>query len=133
MSATRAWLADFTWEVVTAQNAVLCAAKNALHKPTSDGHAETKALWELRHPQVMRLDEAVDLCRQCHRKAPFCFYNGNTFASIIALVIKKLALPADEAYIIRSLAGHIVAGVATDGEVRAFREFCERMDQSHAG
>lgn len=133
MSATRAWLADFTWEVVTAQNAVLCAAKNALHKPTSDGHAETKALWDLRHPQVMRLDEAVDLCRQCHRKAPFCFYNGNTFASIIALVIKKLALPADEAFIIRSLAGHIVAGVATEEEARAFREFCERMDQSHAG
>jgi len=133
MSATRAWLADFTWEVVTAQNAVLCAAKNALHKPTSDDHAETKALWDLRHPQVMRLDEAVDLCRQCHRKAPFCFYNGNTFASIIALVIKKLSLPADEAYIIRSLAGHIVAGVATEEEARAFREFCERMDQSHAG
>lgn len=133
MNATRAWLADFTWEVVTAQNAVLCAAKNALHKPTSDGHAETKALWDLRHPQVMRLDEAVDLCRQCHRKAPFCFYNGNTFASIIALVIKKLALPAEEAFIIRSLAGHIVAGVATEEEVRAFREFCERMDQSHAG
>ncbi|MBE7498080.1 MAG: hypothetical protein HS117_24330 [Verrucomicrobiaceae bacterium] len=133
MSATRAWLADFTWEVVTAQNAVLCAAKNALHKPTSDGHAETKALWDLRHPQVMSLDEAVDLCRQCHRKAPFCFYNGNTFASIIALVIKKLALPADEAFIIRSLAGHIVAGVATEEEVRAFREFCERLDQSHAG
>ena len=133
MIATRAWLADFTWELVTAQNAVLCAAKNALHKPTSEGHEETKALWDLRHLQVMRLDEAVDLCRKCHRKAPFCFYNGNTFASIIALVIKKLALPADEAYIIRSLAGHIVAGVATDEEVRAFREFCERMDQSHAG
>ncbi|MFM2141618.1 MAG: hypothetical protein RLZZ476_162 [Verrucomicrobiota bacterium] len=128
MSATRAWLADFTWEVVTAQNAVLCAAKNALHKPTSDGHAETKALWDLRHPQVMRLDEAVDLCRQCHRKAPFCFYNGNTFASIIALVIKKLSLPAEEAYIIRSLAGHIVAGVATDEEARAFREFCDGME-----
>lgn len=129
MSATRAWLADFTWDIVTAQNAVLCAAKNALHKPTSDGHAETKALWDLRHPQVMRLDEAVDLCRKCHRRAPFCFYNGNTFASIIPLVIKKLSLPAEEAYIIRSLAGHIVAGVATDEEVRAFREFCERMDE----
>lgn len=129
MSATRAWLADFTWDIVTAQNTVLCAAKNALHKPTSDGHAETKALWDLRHPQVMRLDEAVDLYRKCHRRAPFCFYNGNTFASIIALVIKKLSLPAEEAYIIRSLAGHIVAGVATDEEVRAFREFCERMDE----
>lgn len=129
MSATRAWLADYTWEVVTAQNAVLCAAKNALHKPTSDGHAETKALWLLQHTQSMRLDEAVDLCRRCHRKAPFCFYNGNTFASIIALVIKRLALPADEAFIARSLAGHIVAGVATEEEVRAFRAFCDQISQ----
>jgi hypothetical protein len=129
MSATRAWLADYTWEVVTAQNAVLCAAKNALHKPTSDGHAETKTLWLLQHTQSMRLDEAVDLCRRCHRKAPFCFYNGNTFASIIALVIKRLTLPADEAFIARSLAGHIVAGVATEEEVRAFRAFCDQMSQ----
>ena len=38
MSATRAWLADYTWEVVTAQNAVLCAAKNALLKVRQDIH-----------------------------------------------------------------------------------------------
>lgn len=65
--------------------------------------------------------------------APFCFYNGNTFAAVARDVIQNLALPADEAYIIRSLAGHIVAGVATEEEVRAFREFCERMEESHAG
>ncbi|MDP1591707.1 MAG: hypothetical protein Q8M07_28375 [Prosthecobacter sp.] len=129
MSATRAWLADYTWEIVTAQNAVLCAAKNALHKPTSDGHDDTKVLWEAQHTQKMRLDEAVDLCRRCHRKAPFCFYNGNTFASIIALVIRKLALPAEQAFVIRSLAGHIVAGVAREEEVRAFRAFCDELDQ----
>jgi len=128
MNAMQAWLADFTWEIVTAQNAVLCAAKRALHKPTSDGHAETKELWEQTHLQEMRLDDAVDLCRRCHRKAPFCFYNGNTFASIIALVIKRLPLSAEKAHIIRSLAGHIVAGVATDEEVRAFREFCDQME-----
>jgi CDGSH-type Zn-finger protein len=75
MSATRAWLADYTWEIVTAQNAVLCATKNALHKPTSDGHDDTKALWEANHTRSLRLDEAVELCRCCHRKAPFCFYN----------------------------------------------------------
>lgn len=38
MQRTQAWLASFTWEMVTAQNAMLCAAKSALHKPTSDGH-----------------------------------------------------------------------------------------------
>lgn len=72
----------------------------------------------------MRLDEAVDLCRRCHRMAPFCFYNGNTFASIIALVIKRLSLPADQAFVVR-----IVAGVATSEEEDAFRAFCESLEQ----
>jgi hypothetical protein len=129
MQRVHAWLAPFTWEMVTAQNAVLCAAKNALHKPTSDGHARTKHLWESRHRQPMPLDEAVELCRRCHRLAPFCFYNGNTFASIIALVIKRLNLPPEEGHVVRSLAGHIVAGVATGEEEKAFREFCEALEQ----
>jgi hypothetical protein len=60
--------------------------------------------------------------------APFCFYNGNTFASIIALVVKRLELPPAKAAVIRSLAGHIVAGVSTGEEEKAFREFCESLD-----
>ena len=121
MGRVKPWLAPFTWEIVTAQNAVLCQAKNALHKPTSDGHETTQRLWEERHLQPMPLDDAVDLCRRCHRLAPFCFYNGNTFASIIALVIKRLDLPPEQAVIIRSLAGHIVAGVSTGEEEKIGR------------
>ncbi|MBI4625259.1 MAG: hypothetical protein HY736_18815 [Verrucomicrobia bacterium] len=128
MPRVREWLAPFTWDIVTAQNAVLCQAKHALHKPTSDGHDRTKQLWENQHREAMPLDAAVDLCRRCHRLAPFCFYNGNTFASTIALVIKKLELPADRAYVVRSLARHIVAGVATSDEERAFRDFCGSLD-----
>lgn len=121
------WLTPFSWEVVTAQNAVLCNAKSALHKPTSEGHDTTRALWESRHRESMPLDEAVELCRQCHRLAPFCFYNGNTFASIVALVIRTMNLPADQAVVVRSLAGHIVAGVSSDEEEEAFRKFCESL------
>ncbi len=127
MDRTQAWLGSFSWAMVEAQNAVLCAAKNALHKPTSDGYDETKRLWEESHALPMPLEDAVDLCRRCHRMAPFCFYNGNTFASIIALVIRKMEIPADQAVVVRSLAGHIVAGVATDIEEDAFREFCETL------
>jgi len=75
----------------------------------------------------MSLAQAVELCRRCHRIAPFCFYNGNTFASIILLVVKQLDLPSEQAYLIRSLAGHIVAGVASDEEVRAFQEFSDSL------
>ena len=80
----------------------------------------------------MGLDDAVDLCRRCHRMAPFCLYNGNTFSSIILLVIRNLLLPPEQHQIIRSLAGHIVAGVASDEEIRAFREFCASLDRDEA-
>jgi hypothetical protein len=59
--------------------------------------------------------------------APFCFYNGNTFASIVRLVVRSLNLPADQAVVVRSLAGHIVAGVASEEEEAAFRDFCEGL------
>ena len=123
----RAWLADYPWEFVAAQNAMLCTAKNALHGPTSDGHEATKQLWQDNHCKKMSLSEAVKICRRCHRGAPFCFYNGNTFAAIIRDVINQLGLSAAKTAVARSLAGHIVAGVASAEEEQAFRDFCEEL------
>ena len=118
----KAWLAPYSWEFVTAQNAVLCQAKTALHKTTSDGHEPAKTLWEKKSLESMTLEEAVEICRQCHRLAPFCFYNGNTFTAIIRDVISNLGLEDDQTILLRSLAGHIVAGVASEEETKAFRK-----------
>lgn len=108
----RVWLRDYSWEFVTAQNAMLCEAKNALHQPTSDGHESTRGLWQENHLREMTLTEAVELCRRCHRGAPF-----------------RLGLPEEQTVVARSLAGHIVAGVATAEEERAFREFCAGLER----
>ena len=54
-------------EFVTATNAALCQPKQALHKPASDGHDRTRQLWQKNHRREMFLDEAADLCRECHR------------------------------------------------------------------
>lgn len=126
MSQVKAWLAEVPWDLVIFQNASLCEQKNALHKPTSDGYEATKALWESTHQQPMTLMEAVDVCRRCHRLAPFCFYNGNTFAAIARSMVEQLGLSGAEAATLRSLAGHIVAGVATPEQQQAFRKFCEQ-------
>jgi len=123
----RAWLHEYSWEFVTAQNSLLCQAKSALHKPTSDGHTTTRSLWNDNYWRETTLDEAVQLCRLCHRGAPFRFYNGNTFAAIVRDVINQLDLPEDRKAVVRSLAGHIVAGVGTAEEEKAFREFCLRL------
>lgn len=122
---TRAWLSEIPWDMVVWQNQQLCKPKNAHHGPTSDGHEPCRALWEQSQPLQMTLAEMVDLCRKCHRLAPFTNYNGNTFSAIARALIETLALPPATLAVARSLAGHIVAGVASDEEVQAFRKFCE--------
>jgi len=120
------WLAPYSWEFITAQNAALCAAKNAKHGPTSDGHKAAQKMWSAKFAGELSLAEAVELCRKCHQLAPFLFYNGNTFAAVIRDVIQQLPMPKVEKAVARSLAGHIVAGVASNEETDEFRKACER-------
>ena len=54
-------------------------------------------------------------------------YNGNTFAAIGRIMVKKLDLEPTKETLARSLAGHIVAGVASDEEILAFRKFCTSL------
>ena len=60
--------------------------------------------------------------------APFCFYNGNTFTAIVRELVNRLGLSPPQGQLIRSMAGHIVAGVAGGEETRAFRDFCASLD-----
>jgi hypothetical protein len=114
----KSWLAPFDWKLVTEINRGLCKQKNALHKATSDGHLPAKNLWEKNQFTKLTLTDALGVCLKCHRLAPFCFYNGNTFAAIARDFIAELSpgLAADQSHILRSIAGHIVAGTATDIE-----------------
>jgi len=125
----RAWLELFDWEFVTATNAALCQPKRALHKRTSDGHDRTRRLWEESYRREMFLDEAADLCRECHRFAPFCNFNGNTFAAIARSLVDTLKLKADEAHVIRTLLGHVVAGTASELETEELRAFSRSLKE----
>ncbi len=124
----KAWLAEFPWEGVVALNAQLCAAKQALHKPTSDGYDDASLLWEKSYAQAMGLDEAVELCRKCHRIAPFCFFNGNTFAAIARTCIVSASdlSPADQ-YLLKNIVGHLVAGTATPEEEAQFGDLLRKL------
>ena len=53
--------------------------------------------------------------------------DGNTFAAIARIIIRKLNLEPEKEHLVRSLAGHIVAGVASDEEIQAFQKFCNRL------
>jgi len=59
--------------------------------------------------------------------APFTNYNGTTFSAIVRAVIDDARFPTDQNALARSLAGHIVAGVAEDGEVEAVLKLCAKL------
>jgi len=115
----RQWLKDWPWETVAAINAGLCQQSNALHKPTSEGYEPAKSLWERSCARELRLREIFDLCRQCHRLAPFCFYNGNTFVAIGRTIIEDLLrkMPPVKAQGLRSVVGHYIAGTVGEDEL----------------
>jgi hypothetical protein len=113
------WLKDWPWATVVAINAGLCKEKNALHKPTSDGYKPAQELWESSRNRELTLRKALDICRQCHKLAPFCFYNGNTFVAIGRTMIQDLLrkMPPVEAQAFRSVVGHYIAGTAGADEL----------------
>jgi hypothetical protein len=117
----RRWLKDWPWQTVVVINAGLCKEKNALHKPTSDGHEPARKLWEEYRARELTLRETLDICRQCHRLAPFCFYNGNTFAAIGRTIIQDILrkMPPAEAHAFRSVVGHYIAGTIGSTELKA--------------
>ncbi len=124
----KTWLAKHTWEAVTAINAQLCAGGSAFHGPTSDGHEEARDFWESNHLRELTLAEAVEICRRSHKLAPFCFFNGNTFAAIIKMATQSVhGLAGPENYVLRSTCSHIVAGTSTPEEEKQFRALIEKI------
>ena len=115
----KAWLRDWPWETIIAINSGLCKEKNALHKPTSEGHDPARKLWEDSRKVKMPLRQALEICRQCHKLSPFCFYNGNTFVAVGRTMIQDVLrkLTPVKAHIFRSVVGHYIAGTAGEKEL----------------
>ena len=90
-----------------------------------------KALWQENQSRELTLTEALEICLKCHRLAPFCFYNGNTFAAIARDFITEFSpkLAADKAFVLRSIAGHIVAGTATGIEKKQWDSMLAVLDR----
>ena len=116
---TQRWLKDWPWETVVIINAGLCKEKSALHKPTSDGYKPAEKLWNDSRKRPLTLRETLDVCRQCHKLAPFCLYNGNTFAAIGRTLIQDMLrkLPPVKAQSFLSVVGHYIAGTAGADEL----------------
>lgn len=76
------FLENWDWASVTAINRGLCARGGAQHGANREAHEAVGRDWEDWRKRELTLSEVFDLLRSCHRRAPFLFFNGNTFAEL---------------------------------------------------
>jgi hypothetical protein len=63
-------------------NGGLCDRGKAQRGLNSETHTAVGQEWEKRRTSELTLLETFEFLKSCHRRAPFLFFNGNTFAEI---------------------------------------------------
>ncbi|MDA1278163.1 MAG: hypothetical protein O2960_29555, partial [Verrucomicrobia bacterium] len=77
-----AFVKNWNWQSVVSINRGTCERGRAQHGINSETGGACAQEWEAFQSQILTLAETLDRLRAFHRKAPFLFFNGNTFASI---------------------------------------------------
>ncbi|MDQ6631513.1 MAG: hypothetical protein M3Y82_07120 [Verrucomicrobiota bacterium] len=112
-----AFIKNWDWQFVTSFNRGACERGKAQFGNNSEAHEQVRQRWEAVHTQVLTLGEALDFLFQCHRSAPFLFFNGNTFGEIARRIVDAVFVefPLARRREAASLGAHYVAGVL-DGQ-----------------
>ncbi len=111
--ARAAFLTNWNWQSVVCINQGACSRGQAQHGFGSEAGAACEESWRLGHTREQTLAEALDLLRSYHRRAPFLFFNGNTFAAIARQIAEAVfhELPVLRRREVISAVAHYVAGV----------------------
>ena len=114
-----AFIKNWDWQLIVSLNRGACARGKAQHGSSSETHESTRQRWEERRLTELSLGELLDFLLQCHRAAPFLYFNGNTFGEIARRVVDAVFVefPLARRREAASLAAHYVAGVLDRGAV----------------
>src|SRR5688572_28937255 len=77
-----AFLQNWRWEFVVGLNERLCSRDQVQHGMNSETYAACEKEWASGSLAERSIIETLDWLRSFHRKAPFLFFIGNTFAEI---------------------------------------------------
>jgi hypothetical protein len=113
LQARAEFLKDRSWELFISLNRGACARGGAQHGFSRETQAACASEWTAKQDQVLSLGETLDFLRRCHRRAPFLFFNGNTFADIGRQIAGALfaELPTSRRTQVMSAVAHYIAGV----------------------
>ena len=108
-----AFLKNRSWESIISFNRGACERGRAQHGFNSETHEACAADWEGAREREITLAETFDFLRSFHKRAPFLFFNGNTFADAGRQLAAVLFadLPSARRRECVSAVGHYIAGV----------------------
>jgi len=101
LQAGAAFIKNRSWESVVSFNRGACAGGGAQHGFNSEAGGACEAEWEQYRQHEVTFIELLDFLKFFHRKAPFLFFNGNTFADLPTIRRRELI----------SVIAHYVPGV----------------------
>jgi hypothetical protein len=113
LQARAEFLKNWDWNAIIGINRGACQRGGAQHGINSEAGAACAAEWETLRSQTLTLGETFDRLRTFHRKAPFLFFNGNTFATIgreLSFVLFSDLVPGRKREV-GSAVAHYIAGV----------------------
>jgi hypothetical protein len=107
------FLQNWDWTSVTQIHDGLCDRGRAQRGVNPETHAAVAEEWEKRRASRLTLLEVFQFLKSCHRRAPFLFYNGNTFAEIGRALSNALFsnLTLHRRKAVSSTAAHFITGV----------------------
>src|SRR3989442_9723488 len=85
LQARAAFVKNWDWQSVISINRGACERGRAQHGVNSETGRACAQEWEELRSQILTLGETLDRLRGFHRKAPFLFFNGNTFVAGAAI------------------------------------------------
>src|SRR6266480_710643 len=131
LQARAQFLKNRSWELVVGLNRGACARGGAQHGFNRETQAACASEWAAKQGQVLSLNETIDFLRQCHRRAPFLFFNGNTFADVGRQIAAALFadLPTPRRREVMSAVAHYIAGVLDrESMVEIVEGLCQSAD-----
>lgn len=131
LQARAEFLKNWNWHAVIGINRGACERGRAQHGINSETGAACAADWESLRSQALTLGATFDHLRAYHRRAPFLFFNGNTFATIgreLSFALFSDLVPGRKREV-GSAVAHYIAGVLDrEAMVQIIETSCQTAD-----
>lgn len=123
-----AFVKNWDWQSVVGINRGTCERGRAQHGINSETGGACEKEWEAFRSEILTLAETLDRLRAFHRKAPFLFFNGNTFATIgreLSFALFSDLVPGRKREVGSSVAHYIAGVLDREAMVEIVEGLCE--------